>query len=133
MKKKKFFLCVCAMIMCICAFTACSDDDDNSGYYGTYATYGTYDNYTGKTFCDVIVITKNSFTTYNSSAVQDRSYWGSSSKELSGYKGWYVDGSSKRTYSYVKTGDRIVVENGSIFSIDGKSIVGGGCSYYKQN
>ena len=135
MKIKKFLFLVCAMVMTLCAFTACGDDDDEGGgkgYYGTYATSSSYDNYTHKNFRDVIVLTKSSFIAY-SSAVDDRSYWGASSEEVPGLKGWYVDGSSKRTYSYVASDDRIVVENGGIFSIGNNTLVGGGQTYYKQN
>lgn len=58
-------------------FVSCSDDnDEGSGINGTYATSEEYDNYTGKTFREMIVITKSSFTTYSTQAVQDKSYWG---------------------------------------------------------
>lgn len=72
-------------------FVSCSDDnDEGSGINGTYATSGEYDNYTGKTFREMIVITKSSFTTYSTQAVQDKSYWGAGAFQVPGAKGWYV-------------------------------------------
>lgn len=51
-------------------FVSCSDDnDEGSGINGTYATSGEYDNYTGKTFREMIVITKSSFTTYSTQVI----------------------------------------------------------------
>lgn len=117
------------LLLCSMFFVSCSDDnDEGSGINGTYATSGEYDNYTGKTFREMIVITKSSFITY-SSAVQDKSYWGSEAFQVPGAKGWYV--CSQRAYSYIRANDRIVLENGSIYSIGNKSIVGGGHTYYK--
>lgn len=119
-------------LLCSMFFVSCSDDnDEGSGINGTYATSGEYDNYTGKTFREMIVITKSSFTTYSTQAVQDKSYWGAGAFQVPGAKGWYVEKGSQRIHSYVRANDRIILDNGSIYSIGNNSIVGGGHTYYK--
>lgn len=136
MKAKTLLGALCMMMLCLGTFTSCSSSDDDGGsggLTGTYAAPSEYDNYTRQDFRLMIVITKSTFTQYRTCAVQNSTYWGAGTFEVPGSHGWYVEANSARDYSYVTDGSRIVVDNGSIFSIGDGTIVGGGKTYTKIN
>lgn len=132
MKKIILFLMLSVVTMLTFTFTSCSSDDDGSGgIYGTYATATEYSN--GQEFRLMVVLTKNSFTYYKSFAVPNSKYWGTGSFEVPGTKGWYVEKGCASTHSYVTDGNRIVLDNGSLYSVGDGQLVHDGRIYYKFN
>lgn len=106
-----------------------SDDDGDGGIYGTYATKTEYVD--GHDFRFMVVITKNAFTYYKSSATPNSKYWGTGAFEVPGANGWYVEKGSASTHSYITDGNRIVLDNGSLYSVGNGQLVHDGTVYYK--
>ena len=126
-----FFVMVIVAAMTF-TFTACGNDDDgDGGIYGTYATSEEYVN--GNSFRSMVVLSKKSFTYYKTSATTNSTYWGTGAFEVPGAKGWYVEKGCTSTHSYVTDGNRIVLDNGSLYSVGDGQLIHDGSIYYKFN
>lgn len=131
MKTKSLLMILGAILLSICLFSSCSSDDDgggNSSIYGTYATESQY--YDKNSFKNVIILTKTSFQTVQ--AVDNKNFDGVGAIAVPNMSGWwYWEYQYTQPHSYIISGNNIVLDNGTLYSIGNGTIVGGGQTYHK--
>lgn len=95
-------------------FSSCSNEDNDNATSGTMS--GMW-----KSYYDNVIEFSAGNTVYSYGGVtRDRNAWsGKSTESVPGHNGWYYLPSNKRTYTYLKEGNKIYITSGDILTYEG--------------
>ncbi len=106
------------MLLGIVLFTSCSSDDEPanglSGWYSTQPESGSWGGYTERR---KVYNFKNENTVVLYETVLSGSYW-TYSDPIPGHSGWYHQSGIEYYETYVVNGNKIIITNGDILTIE---------------